>query len=242
MRCSKISRKRKEHLPGLGRMLSLPLFEWHREGKVSWRTDIKVENQINSPSLCSPSPATAQARYRRGRRKISLRASLAIICLWRKSLAVFIELAYVVKHGGKNTCGVFSVQMIFFIMCEHVPRQASVSVPPWGNESHRVITRCKMRMAALFIAASKQMVPGLLLFVLEEFYAFLKPSCSCLILPPPAVAAVSGRSRKENSTQPETLNNVEALFCSLTSRHITTQYFLSCFNYCRALANDWPVS
>lgn len=95
---------------------------------------------------------------------------------------------------------------MIFLLCMNVyPAKPPMSVLPWGNESHRVITNCKMRMSLLFIAALKQTVPGLLLSVPEEIYAFLKPSCSHLTLPPPVVAAVSGRSRKENSTQPESV-------------------------------------
>lgn len=90
------------------------------------------------------------------------------------------------------------------LLCLNVhPAKPPMSAPPWGNESHRVITHCKMRMSLLFIAALKQTVPSLLLSVLEEIHAFLKTPCLHLILPPPRVVGVSSRSRKKNRTQPE---------------------------------------
>lgn len=122
---------------------------------------------------------------------MSLRASLAIICLWRKFLAVFIELTDVVKHGDKSIWG-FYFPTDDFLLCLNVyPARPPVAVLPWGNESHRVITHCKMSMCLLFIAVLKQTVCSLLLSVLEKIYTFLEPSYSQLILPPPVVAAVS---------------------------------------------------
>lgn len=150
-----------------------------------------MENQISSPSLCSLSPAMAQARYHKGRHKMSLRASLAIICLWRKFLAVFIELTDVVKHRDKSIWGFYFLQIIFLLCLNVYPARPPVPVLPWGNKSHRVITHCKMSMCLLFITALKQIVPSLSLSVLEKIYAFLEPSCSQLILPLPVVAVVS---------------------------------------------------
>lgn len=58
---------------------------------------------------------------------------------------------------------------MIFLLCVNVyPAKPPLPVPPWGNKSHRVITRCKVRMSLLFIAALKQRVSGLLLSDLEE--------------------------------------------------------------------------
>lgn len=175
-------------------MLCPPLFIWHHEEKFTWRTDIKVQNQINIPSSSSLLSAMARAGHHRG-----IRDSPAIICLQRKFLAVFLELAYVVRHRDRN---IFFVLMIFLLCINAHPANSPVSAQPWGNEAHRGITHCKIRMSLLFFAALKQTVSGLLLSVLKEIRAFFKPSYSCLIPPPTAIAVVCGRSRKEQSIQP----------------------------------------
>lgn len=96
------------------------------------------------------------------------RDSPAIICLQRKFLAVFIELAYVVRHGDRN---VFYVLMIFLLCINAHPANSPVPAQPWGNESHGGITHCKIRMPLLFFAALKQTVSGLLVSVLKEIRA-----------------------------------------------------------------------
>lgn len=167
-------------------------------GKVVWRTDIKVENQINSPSFCSLSLTMAHARYRRGRHKMSLRDSPAIICLWRKFLAVFIELAYVVRHGDKNN---FFVEMIFLLCTNTHPAKPPMSALPWGSKSHRVITHCKICMPLLSFAALKQTVPSLLLSVLKEIWA-LSLHTSCYLF---QVVAVVNGPICQNSSSPSTV-------------------------------------
>lgn len=86
--------------------------------------------------------------------------------------------------------GFIFLQMIFLLWLNVYPARPPVPLLPWGTESHRVITHCKMSMCLLFITVLKQTVPSLLLSVLEKIYAFLEPSCSQLILPPPVVAVV----------------------------------------------------
>jgi len=133
-----------------------------------------VENQINSPSLCSLSPAMAQARYRRERHRMSLRASLAIIYLWRKFLAVFIGLAYVVEHEDRNSWGFFCLQMISVLCVNVYPAKPPVPVLPWGNESRRVITRCRTERGCLCYLSlpSSKLFPAL-------YSLFLRKSMLC---------------------------------------------------------------
>lgn len=87
--------------------------------------------------------------------------------------------------------GFIFLQMIFLLCLNVYPARPPVPVLPWGNESHRITTHCKMSMCLLFITVLKQTVPSLLLSVLEKIYTFLEPSCSQVILPPPVVAVVS---------------------------------------------------
>lgn len=92
----------------------------------------------------------------------------------------------------------------FFIMRECASCYGSrVSTALGQRVSQSNHTLQNEEMSLLFISALKQTLPGLLLSVLEEIYAFLKPSCLHSMPPPPMVAAVSGSSRKEKRTQPE---------------------------------------